>query len=211
MRTLEQGVFLASWQRPTASGENCSSKGNFFTVADAIVNIPSMKAARFNRKMRSSNLKHNKTKTGNNRISLKLPESFIRMQKPLLKGSRWSKTMLLSDNQPHRRVVLRQRWEMEANWKVIVRLLAVRLSNNQTRWYRGKRCRRSTKQLLATKRRKFLLRFLHHPSKTKDLIQGNPSSHGMHKNGTGTPRVVPKRKRSGEDSNSVTKRVSRHG
>ena len=35
--------------------------------------------------------------------------------------------------------VLRQRRETEANWRVIVRLPAMRLSNNQTRWYRGNR------------------------------------------------------------------------
>ena len=47
--------------------------------------------------------------------------------------------------------------------------------------------------------------------KTEDLIQGNPHSHGMGNKGTGTPRVVPKRKRSWEDSNPVAKRGSRHG
>ena len=48
-----------------ASGGNCSSKERLFTVADAIVNIPSTKAARLNRKVRSSNLQQNKSKTGN--------------------------------------------------------------------------------------------------------------------------------------------------
>ena len=43
-------------------------------MADATVNIPSMTTAHLNRKMRSSNLQQNKTKTGNSRISLKLPE-----------------------------------------------------------------------------------------------------------------------------------------
>ena len=121
IRTLKQGIFLASWQRPMASGGNCSSKGRFFTVANTIVNIPSMKAARLNRKMRGSNLQQNKTKTGNSRISLKLPQRFIRTQKPLPKETRWSKTMLLWDSQPCRRVVLRKRRETEASVRVIVR------------------------------------------------------------------------------------------
>ena len=50
-----------------------------------------------------------------------------------------------------------------------------------------------------------------HPSKIKDLIQGNPYSHGMRKKGKGTLRMVPKRKRAWEDSNPFTKRGSRHG
>ena len=111
MRTLKQGIFLASWQRLMVSGGNCSSMGRFFIAADAIVNIPSMKAARLNRKMRSSNLQQNKTKTGNSRISLKLPQRFIRMQKTLPKRPRWNKMMLLWDSQSRRRVVLRQRWD----------------------------------------------------------------------------------------------------
>ena len=57
--------------------------------------------------------------TGNSSISLKLPQRFIRTQKPLPKGTRWSKTMLLWDRQPRRRVVLRQRRKTEANWRVI--------------------------------------------------------------------------------------------
>ena len=170
-----------------------------------------MKAARLNRKMRSSNLQKNKTKTGNIRISLKLPQRFIKTQKSLPKGTNWSKTLLLWYSQPRRRVVLRQHRETEANWRVIVRLLAMRLSNNQTLWYRGKRWGRPTRQLLVTKRRKLLLSFLQHPSKTKDLIQGNPYSHGMRKKGTETLTVAPKRKRAWKDSNSVTKRGSRHG
>ena len=48
-----------------ASGGNCSSNERLFTVADAIVNIPSIKAARLNRKVRSSNLQQNKSKTEN--------------------------------------------------------------------------------------------------------------------------------------------------
>ena len=83
--------------------------GRFFIATDAIVNIPSMKAARLNRKMRSSNLQQNKAKTGNSRISLKLPQRFIRMQKTLPKRPRWNKMMLLWDSQSRRRVVLRQR------------------------------------------------------------------------------------------------------
>ena len=55
--TLKQGIFLVSWQRPTASERNCSkSKGRVFTVADAIVKISSIKSARLNSKMRRSNL-----------------------------------------------------------------------------------------------------------------------------------------------------------
>ena len=96
----------------------------------------------------------------------------------------------------------------EANWRVIVHLSPMRLSNNETQWYRGKRWGRPTRQLLTNKRRKLLLSFLQHPSKTKDLIQGNPCSHGMRKRGTGTSRVVPKRRRACEDSNPVTKRAS---
>ena len=98
----------------------------------------------------------------------------------------------------------------EANWRVIVHLPPMRLSNNETQWYRGKRWGRPTRQLLTNKRRKLLLSFLQHPSKTKDLIQGNPCSHGMRKRGTGTSRVVPKRRRACEDSNPVTKRASWH-
>ena len=156
-----------------------------------------MKAARLNRKMRSSNLKEIKTKTGNSRISLKLPQSFIRMQKALWKGTRWSKTMLLRDSQQRRRVVLKQRWSTEANWRVIIRLPATT---------RGKSYGRLTKQLLATKRRKILLSFLQHPSNTKDLIPENPYSHGMCKKGTTIPRVAPKIKKSLQDSNPVTKK-----
>ena len=166
-----------------ASGGNCSSKGKFFTLADDIVNIPSVKAACLNRKMRSSNFQQNKAKTGNSRISLKLPQTFIRMQKPLLKGTRWSKTMLLWDSQPRRREVPRQYREMETKWRVIVHLPAMRLSNNQTRWYEEKRWGRPARQLLATKRRKLLLSCLQPPTKTKYLIQGNPYLHGMRNKG----------------------------
>ena len=91
MKTLKQRIFLASWHCPMTSGGNCSSKGRFFTAADAIVNIRSTKTARLNRKMRSSSLEQNKTKSENGRISLKLPQSRIRMQKPFAKGTRWSK------------------------------------------------------------------------------------------------------------------------
>ena len=59
----------------------------------------------------------------------------------------------------------------------------------------GKKWGRPRRQLQVTKRRKLLLSFLQPPSKTKDLIQGNPYSHGMHKKGTEMPAVVPKRKR----------------
>ena len=38
-------------------------QGKVFTVADALVNIPSIKAARLNRKMRSSNFQQNKQGT----------------------------------------------------------------------------------------------------------------------------------------------------
>ena len=74
------------------SGGNCPSNGRFFTAADAIVHV---KLAHLNRKLRSSNLQQNNTRTGNIRISLQLPQSSIRMQKALLKETRWSKTMLL--------------------------------------------------------------------------------------------------------------------
>ena len=84
-------------------------------MADAIVNIPSIKAARLNRNVRSSNLQQNKTKTGNSRISLKLPQKFIRTEKPLPKVTRMSKKMLLQDSQPRRRVVLRQCQETAAS------------------------------------------------------------------------------------------------
>ena len=80
---LKKKMFLASWQYLTASGESCFSKGRFFPVPDTIANIPSIKAARLNRKTRSSNIQQDKTKTGNSRISLKQPLSFIRMQKHL--------------------------------------------------------------------------------------------------------------------------------
>ena len=106
--------------------------------------------------------------------------------------------------------VLRQRRETEANWRVIVRLPAMRLSNNQTRWYRGNRYGRPTRQLLAHKKETLTV-IPPDLLKTEDLIQGNPYPHGMGKKGTGTPRVVLKRKRSWEDSNPVTKRGSRHG
>ena len=78
----------------------------------------------------------------------------------------------------------------------------MRLNNDQARWYMGKGWGRLTKQLLATKTRKLLLPLLQHPSKTKDLIQGNPYSNGLHKKGAGMPRVVPK-KMAWEDSNLV--------
>ena len=111
-------------------GGNCRSKGRFFTAADSVVH---MKIARLNRKMRSSNLQQNNTKTGNIRISLQLPQSSIRMQKPLPKETRWSKTMLLRDSQPCRSVVLRQRRETEANWRVIICLLAMKPWNYKTK------------------------------------------------------------------------------
>ena len=81
-------------------------------------------------------MKQNKNR--NNRISLKLPQRFIWRQKPLPKGPKGSKTMLLWDSQPRRRVVLRQHLQTEAHWRVIVHLPAMRLNNNQTRWYRGR-------------------------------------------------------------------------
>ena len=120
-------------------------------------------------------------------------------------------TTLLRDSQPPRKVVMRKCRETEANWRVIIRLPATRLSNNQTRCYRGKRWGRPTKQLLATKRRKFLLPFLKHPSKTKDLTQGNSYSREMPKIRMGTSRVIPKRNRAREYSNPVTKRGATHG
>ena len=108
------------------SGGNCSSKRRFFTAAGAgsccfssfysdghpswkaswKVCLLFMKGARLSRKMRSDNLQQNKTKTGRNRISLKPPQRFISTQKFLPKGTRWSKTMLLWDSQPRRRMVL---------------------------------------------------------------------------------------------------------
>ena len=74
-----------------------------------------MKGARLNRKMRSSNLQQNKTKTGRSRISLKLPQRFISRQKPLTKGKGWSKTILLWDSQPRKRMVLGQRQKQQPN------------------------------------------------------------------------------------------------
>ena len=62
MKALNKGLFLASWKLLMASGGNCSSKRRFFTEANVIVNIPSMKTTCLNRKMRSSNLQQNKTK-----------------------------------------------------------------------------------------------------------------------------------------------------
>ena len=44
-----------------------------------------MNAACLNKEIRNSNLQQNKTKAGNSSISLKLPQRFIRMQKPLPK------------------------------------------------------------------------------------------------------------------------------
>ena len=119
------------------SGGNCSSK-RFFTVAGAggccfsssysdghpswkaswKVCLLSMKGARLSKKMKSSNLQQNKTKTGRNRISLKPPQRFISTQKFLPKGTSWSKTMLLWDSQPHRRMVLaKTKMEANAKWK----------------------------------------------------------------------------------------------
>ena len=121
-------------QRPTASGGNIFSKDRIFTAADAIVNVLSMKVSRLNREMRSSNLQQNKTKARNNRISLKLTQGCIRMYKPLPKETRWSKTMLHRDSQSHRKMVLRQCRETEANWRVIIRLPAIKLSDIQTQW-----------------------------------------------------------------------------
>ena len=192
-----------------SSGGNCSSKGKFFTAADTVVDLTSVKAADLKRKTRNGNLQRNKTKTGKSRISLKLLQRFIRMQKPLLKRTRCNKRMLLWDSQPHRSVVLRQRREMEPNWRVIVRLPEMRLSK-QTRWYKERMWGRPTKLLLATARRKLLLSLLQHTSKTKDLIQGNPYSYGMRKKGTRTLRMVPKRKRAREDSNLVMGRLFAH-
>ena len=106
-------------------------QGKVFYCGRCYSNIPSTKAVCLNREMRSSNLQQNKTKIGNSRISLKLTQSHIRMQKPIPKGARWSKMMLLRDNKLCRRVV--------------------QLSNNQTQWYKGKRCGRPAKQLLPSK------------------------------------------------------------
>ena len=101
-----------------AQGGNSSSKGIFFNVTDATVNIPSMKAVCLNRKIGSSDLQQNKTKTGNNRISLKLSQRFHTMQKPLPKRTRWSKMMLPWNSQQRRRVVLRQSrwWKQTGEW-----------------------------------------------------------------------------------------------
>ena len=147
----------------TASGRNCSSKKRLFSLAGAIVNIFSMKTFHINREMRSSNLQPNITKIENSRISLKLPQSRIRMQKSLPKITRWSKAILLQDSQPCRRVVLKQCRVMESNYKVTIRPPAMRLSNSGKRQYRGKKRGRPTKQLLATKSRK-LLQLLHPPT-----------------------------------------------
>ena len=145
-------------------------RNNLFIAADAIVNIPTTKTAQ-EQEDEEQQPQTEQNKTGNSRISLKLPQRLIRTQKPLPKGKGWSKTMLLWDSQPRRRVMLRQRRETEANWRVINRLPVMRLSNNQMQWYMGQRWRRPTRQLLAAKRRKLLLSFLQHPSKTKDLTQ----------------------------------------
>ena len=162
---------------------------DFFIAADAIVNIPTTKTAQ----EQEDKEQQPQREKNEDREQQNLPEATPEINQDtetLPKGKRWSKTMLLWDSQPRRRVMLRQRWETEANWRVIIRLPVIRLSNNQTQWYMGKRWRRPTRQLLAAKRRKLLLSFLQHPSKTKDLIQGNFYSHGIRKKGS-----IPKRKR----------------
>ena len=106
-------------------------------------------------------------------ISKKGAQSCIRILKALPKGDRWSKTMLLQDSQLRRRVVLMQHRESEVNCRANIPEPVIRLSNSQTRWYRGNSIWRPTKQHLETKRKKLLLLFLQNPLKTKDFIQGN--------------------------------------
>ena len=175
------------------SRENCSSKGRFSYCSRSHSKYTFHEGCLSEQGDEEQQTPTEQNKNSEQQDPLKLPWSHIKMKKPLLKGTRWSKMMLLQGSQPCRRVVLRQFRETETNCRVIIRLPAMRLSNNQTQWYRGKRCGRAMKRLLATKRRKFLLSFLQHQLKTKDLIQGNPYSHGMCKRGTGMPRVVPKR------------------
>ena len=96
------------------------------------------------------------------------------MQKSLPKGNRWSRTIMLR--------------EMEANWILIIRLAEMRPSNNQMWWYRVKRCGGQWNSYYQPKEGNSCCHFSN--TKTKDLIQENPYSHGMRKKVTGMPRVV---------------------
>ena len=175
----------------------------FFTAVDAIVNITSMKAAHLNKEMMINNLQRNKTKTGNSMISVKLPKSCIRMQKPLLKGTRWSKTIMFQDSQPRRRVVLRQRQEKEANSKVTIRLPAMRLSQNAV-VQKGR-----SGQQTATANQKEEIRTVIPPAsiENEELNTGKSLLTRNAQEGNRTSRVVPKRKRAWEDSNPIQKEV----
>ena len=103
MKTLKQVIFLVSWQRLAASGGNCSSKGRFYAVADAIVKIPSTKAAHLNRVATS------------NRTKWKC-QSYIRMQKSFSKIKRWNKMTL----QDKGRLFVKQYFQLHSNFNSIV-------------------------------------------------------------------------------------------
>ena len=80
MKKLKQGIFLASWQRLTASGGNFSSKGRFFTGVDAIVNILSTKTARLSKEINNINLQRKTTTTKKkNREQQDLPKATLEM------------------------------------------------------------------------------------------------------------------------------------
>ena len=171
-------------------------QGKFHIVVDAIVNKPSLKAACLNRKMKSSNLKQNKMKTGNNRISLKLPQDSSERRNPFQKE--WGEAKrCCSGTASHAGGCCWNnagRRKRTGKWLSVCRRWdSARTKHSGTGGKSGE-----ANKTAATKREKLSLSFLQPPSKTKDLIQGNPYSHAMHKEGTGTPRVVPKRKRLGK-------------
>ena len=75
---------------------------------------------------------------------------------------------------------------MEANQKVIIYLPAMRLSNNQTLWYREKKWGKPTKQQLATKRENSYCHYFNTHWKpkfflTRDVQKGHGNTEGGNK------------------------------
>ena len=173
-----------------------------------------MKATHLNRKMRSSNLQQNKTKTGNSRISLKLPQRFIRTQKHILKEKKWSKTMLLWASQPRRRVVLRQRRDTEVNWRVIVLLPTMRLPSSVA-LVQGEEVGEANETAVGNQKKEALPDIpptpVENQRKGKSLKkQREVLAHTRCTKGNGNAEGGTKKKKAWEDSNPVIKRDSRY-
>ena len=95
IRTLKQGIFLASWKRPTGSRENCSSKGRFSYCSRSHSKYTFHEGCLSEQGDEEQQPPTEQNKNSEQQDPLKLPWSHIKMKKPLLKGTRWSKMMLL--------------------------------------------------------------------------------------------------------------------